>query len=118
MASLQTLGMVVLLFGILLSGGCHRPTLDKAEVAAIRSGAMRLMRIAPDRNPDPDLLPEAIRRLQPDLVIVRRDSVEIITKSWFDGGWGYHVTARRPAPPMPDRCYLALADNIYWHGPC
>ncbi len=121
MASLRTLGMITLLFGIALSDGCHRPTLDKTELAAIRSGAMRLMRTdasPPDRDPDPDALPEAIRRLQPDHVIVRRNSVDIITKSWFDGGWGYYVTVDRAAPSMPIGCYLPIGDNIYWHNPC
>jgi len=51
-------------------------------------------------------------------VIVRRQSVDIITTSWFDGGWGYHVIDDRSPSALPDACYHLVGKDIYWHDPC
>ena len=62
--------------------------------------------------------PIAIQQLRPDRVIVRRQSVDIITTSWFDGGWGYYVIDDRSPSALPNACYRLVGKDIYWHDPC
>lgn len=60
--------------------------------------------------------PAAIRRLRPERVTISNWGVDITMKSFFDGGWGYHVADDRSKLPMPDDGYSEVADNI-WYGP-
>ncbi len=114
--------MFAALTSIILSDGCHRPTLDQTELAAIRSGAVRLMQMQARQpshdNPASTDWPIPIQRLRPDRVIVRQQSVDIITTPWFDGGWGYYVTDDRSATALPNACYRMVGEDIYWHTPC
>ncbi len=122
MMSLRTRLALLLLTTIVLADGCHRPTLDHSELAAIRSGAVRLMRMQATQpshdEPASDDWPIAIQQLRPDRVIVRQQSVYIITTSWFDGGWGYYVTHDRSATALPNVCYRPIGKDVYWHDPC
>ncbi len=62
--------------------------------------------------------PLAVARLQPEMVIVQRGKVRIITKPYFDGGWGYEVVLNKEDLGMPFTCYDELPQSVYWHGPC
>ncbi len=107
---------------LLLIDGCHRPVNDAATLGAVRTEASALV---PQDDAGPeyfsvnerDWLP-AITRLRPERVVVHSWGVDIVMKSYFDGGWGYHVGARQQDLPMPTACYSQLIDGVFWHGPC
>jgi len=44
--------------------------------------------------------PPAIASLEPEEVSVHRWGVDILIKSYFDGGWGYGVTRKKQDLPM------------------
>ncbi len=110
--------MVTLLFAIALSDGCHRPTLDQAELAALAADATTLKAMPATMHVEGPVAerdwPAAIRRLDPERVVVRGESVELLVSSYFDGGWGYYITSHTAAYC----CSSAVGPNIYWHEPC
>lgn len=62
--------------------------------------------------------PPAIAGLEPQDVRVTSKTVDITTKSYFDGGWGYGFAPDRRDLGMRPECWDELAQDIYWHGPC
>ena len=104
--------------------GCERPTHNQYRLEAIRAEAMLLMATHPI---DPakgwlDLpkseLPPAIAGLKPAFVILDRRRVAIVTKPFFDGGWGYEVPRSKSDLGMPIDCYSEPGKGVFWHGPC
>ena len=62
--------------------------------------------------------PAAIASLDPERVVVHEWGVDILAKSYFDGGWGYHVARQRRDLPMLDGCYSEVSEGVFWHDPC
>jgi hypothetical protein len=62
--------------------------------------------------------PPAIASLKPEFVIVDQDSVDITTKSFFDGGWGYGYAKNKRHLGMLEECWSELGHDMFWHGPC
>lgn len=63
-------------------------------------------------------LPPAIASLQPRFVLVGRNGVDIVTRPFMDGGWGYNVPRTKADLPMPADCYSEPVRGVFWHGPC
>jgi len=65
-----------------------------------------------------DKWPRAIASLKPVSVTVRRTMVDITTKEFFDGGWGYGFASNKQDLSMLEECWSELGDGVFWHGPC
>jgi hypothetical protein len=65
-----------------------------------------------------DKWPPAIRDLKPFSVSVRHGMVNIVTKPFFDGGWGYGFAVDKRHLTMLVECWSELGHGVYWHGPC
>ncbi|WP_448663533.1 hypothetical protein ACG3SL_02345 [Sphingomonas sp. CJ20] len=91
---------------------------------AIAADAQRLMAAYPLGPSDRSLWlpkgkwPAAIARLRPAYVIVSHRAVEITTKPFFDGGWGYGFARDKRDLGMLAECWSELGEGMYWHGPC
>lgn len=112
------------LFLSLLVGQCAGPVRDEAKLQAIRAEAATLMATHPVEQeqswrevPKADW-PSTITSLRPEWVGVNARGVDITTKVYFDGGWGYTVIPRNAAAPTPAACYRQLTQGVFWHGPC
>ena len=96
------------------------PTYDQAILKAVRAETLVLLASKPSYT-GPDLpkrqWPPAIAGLHPTFVIVYPDSIEIVTKPFFDGGWGYHVSRNERAGPEPAGRYSKLNLGVYWFHP-
>jgi len=44
--------------------------------------------------------------------------VDITTKEFFDGGWGYGFASNKQDLSMLEECWSELGDGVFWHGPC
>ena len=114
--------MAVLLPLTLLSGCPPHPSYNPFVLDAIRAESRVLIATYPTtaiaRVPD-DRLPPVIASLKPESVTVHRWGVDIMTKPFFDGGWGYQVPRRdkRDLPMLPD-CYSEPSPGVFWHEPC
>ncbi|WP_133495148.1 hypothetical protein [Stakelama pacifica] len=62
--------------------------------------------------------PPAIATLKPYSVTVRHGMVDITTKPFFDGGWGYGFAVDKQDLAMLVECWSELGHGVYWHGPC
>jgi len=51
-------------------------------------------------------------------VIIFPNSVDINTRTFFDGGWGYNVPRSKRDLPMPADCYSEPIEGVFWHEPC
>lgn len=121
MFRLQCLALTITLA---TAAGCNRPISDADELKAIRTEAVALMQAHP---PQPAWgyatiakqdWPPAIARLRPEAVTVHTWGVDISTKAYFDGGWGYEVPRNKADLPMPTSCYSEPSNGVFWHGPC
>jgi hypothetical protein len=113
-----------LLSTILVVRVWNGPIFDRAKLATMKAEARVLTRTHPmpaSRNwvdvPARDW-PPTIAGLHPEHVQVTGWGVNITTKSYFDGGWGYHIPHDGRALPMPRQCYSERAAGVFWHGPC
>ncbi len=50
--------------------------------------------------------------------MVHSSGVEIVTKSGFDGGYGYEVPRTKADLSMPAACYSEPSPGVFWHNPC
>ncbi len=105
-------------------GGCNRPVSDAELLSAIRAEAQRLMKTHPPEQPGKwkdipkDQWPTAISSLHPEAVTVYVWGVDITTKAYLDGGYGYEVPRSKADLPMPAACYSEPSQGVFWHGPC
>jgi hypothetical protein len=108
------------LFGlaaIAMVGGCTQPTHNPATLAAIKSEAETLMQArAQGSVPEADWTP-AIAGLKPKFVTVYPEGVDIVTKPYFDGGYGYFVLRDGQHLPDPRERYSTLNHGVYWYRP-
>lgn len=106
-----------------LVGGCNRPVPDPAKLKAIRTESQALMTQHPVsaggvyRVPQDDW-PPVLRSLHPEMITVYHWGVDVRTKAYFDGGWGYNVPRNKRDLPMLASCYSEPSPGVFWHGPC
>lgn len=65
-----------------------------------------------------DKWPPTISSLEPQRVTVTSKTVDITTKPYFDGGWGYGFALDKRDLGMLPECWDELGHDVYWHGPC
>ncbi|WP_109807428.1 hypothetical protein [Sphingosinithalassobacter portus] len=112
------------ILALFLIASCAFPTWSAAKREAIGTESRSLMaRIVvtpeqPGHQLPPDQWPHEIASLNPVSVTVEWWGVDIVTKSWMDGGWGYHIPRDSNVLPMPRGCYSEIADGVFWHEPC
>jgi hypothetical protein len=113
-----------LLMTILVVRVWNGPIFDRAKLATMRAEARVLTRTHPVTAsgkwvevPKHDC-PPTIAGLHPEHVQVKGWGVNITTKSYFDGGWGYHIPRDGRDLPMPRECYSEPVAGVFWHGPC
>jgi hypothetical protein len=120
----KMLATLVAFAGLAALGGCDRPIFNMSKLPRVRAEALALMRTHPV---DPQASgraipraewPQAIASLNPQWVSVRHGSVDIETRTFFDGGWGYNVPRSERDLSMPKRCYSEPSEGVFWHGPC
>lgn len=105
-------------------GGCNRPVSDAEQLRAIRAEAQTLIKTHAPARPSKwkdvpkDQWPTAISSLHPETVTVHVSGVEIMTKAYFDGGYGYEVPRSKADLLMPANCYSEPSQGVFWHGPC
>lgn len=114
-----TCGAVILAAIVLLIACEPRPTWDRTRLKAIRAEAELLMAKPPatDRDLPKAAWPQTIAGLHPEFVSVYADGVEIMTKPYFDGGWGYFVPRDPRTPPQPAGRFEMAGEGVYWHHP-
>ena len=114
----------IVLVTMLLLGGCERPSSDRAKLDAIKAEAFSLMTLYPvettqsRREIPKDEWPSSIASLRPESVTVHWWGVDITTRPYFDGGWGYEIPRHGQELPMPAECYSEPSQGVFWHGPC
>lgn len=115
---------IVVLIALALYCAFPHPTHDRAQLKAIAAESQRLMAAYP-RSPSRQYVhipknkwPPAIAGLKPYSVTVRHRMVDITTKPYFDGGWGYGFAFDKQDLTMLVECWSELGDGVYWHGPC
>lgn len=124
--------MIFALAALFLLAGCAFPISDEEALKAIKAESLELMAKAPPENASAlpedqgtnasfDLpknrWPRAIAGLKPAFVVVRSDSVYLMTKPDFDGGWGYYVPRNEQEHPQPEGRYTKLKHGVYWFHP-
>jgi hypothetical protein len=97
---------------------------NMGKLAKVRAEAYSLMKTHPAgpksswrEIPKTDW-PPSIASLKPKYVTVADGSVDIVTRPFFDGGWGYNVPRAKRDLPMPFECYSEPSKGVFWHGPC
>jgi len=104
--------------------GCNWPISDAKKLEVIRAEAQALMkthlpeRLRTWRKVPEGQWPATIAGLHPEDVTVHTWGVDIMTKAYFDGGYGYEVPRRKANLPMPAACYSEPSQGVFWHGPC
>jgi hypothetical protein len=104
--------------------GCNRPIADAAKLEAIRAEAQALMNAYSPEQPNnwrkvpKGKWPATIAGLHPEDVTVHTWGVDIVTKPYFDGGYGYEVPRSKADLPMAAACYSEPSKGVFWHGPC
>ena len=101
------------------------PTWNQSTLKAIKAESQILMATHPIRPPEESATisesewPPAIAGIQPYSVVVHQWGVDIGTKPYFDGGWGYGVPRNEEARRMlTEWCYSEAGQGVLWHGPC
>jgi len=114
-----------ILAALALLTGCHLPTHDQSKLKAIQAESERLFAahpIEPSKgwaDIPKNQWPPVIKSLHPYSVTVFGWGVDITTKPYFDGGWGYEVPqGGKHDLPMPAGCYSELGHGVFWHGLC
>lgn len=100
------------------------PTYNQTKLKAIKAESEILAATHPIKAPDywvkipKNQWPPVIASLQPEAVSVNRWGVDIVIKSYFDGGWGYGIARRKQDLPMLQECWSEESEGVFWHGPC
>ena len=109
---------------LLALSGCDRPMFNMSKLPRVRAEAYSLMRTHPVgpksgwREIPKAEWPPTIASLNPEYVSVTKGSVDIVTRPFFDGGWGYNVPRGKHDLLMPLDCYSEPSEGVFWHGPC
>jgi hypothetical protein len=115
---------IVILIAIGIYSYFPHPTHDQATLRLVATEARHLLATTPLSSkvrfiviPE-DRWPSTIATLKPYSVIVRTGMVDVTTKPFFDGGWGYGFAADKRNLTMLMECWSELSRDVYWHGPC
>jgi hypothetical protein len=101
-----------------------KPTRDQEKLKAVAAEAQRLIAAnteglsTQEAELPKEQWPSAIASLQPYSVTIRPHMVDIATKPFFDGGWGYGFAPDKQDLTMLVECWSELGHSVYWHGPC
>ncbi len=115
---------IIILVAITIYCAFPHPTHNQTELKAIAAESQRLMAIYPISPSEQfvdipkDKWPPVIASLKPYSVFVGHRTVNITTKPYFDGGWGYGYALDKQHLTMLVECWSELGHGIYWHGPC
>lgn len=115
---------VIVLIALAIYCSFPHPTHNQTELLAIKAESQRLMAAYPLSLPaqyadvPKDKWPPVIASLKPSSVTVRHGMVDITTKEYFDGGWGYGFALDKRDLTMLVECWSELGHGVYWHGPC
>lgn len=92
---------------------------DQTELRAIKGEAELLMSEGPAKGwtVPKSQWPPAIARLRPQAVTVEADGVDILTRPFFDGGWGYLIPRHGRAAPEPAGRFSAAGQGVYRYHP-
>ena len=104
---------------------CAWPTHNQATLRAIKAESETLIATFPDKNArtsnhvivPKNKWPPTIASLKPEFVTVDADGVDIMTKPFFDGGYGYFVPGTNGRLPGPKERYSDLGHGVYWYRP-
>jgi len=106
--------------GLAALSSCAWPTHNRATLSAIRAESKTLMVEFPTKNyvsiPKEEW-PRVIASLKPYNVTVFSYGVDIMTKPYFDGGYGYLVPKDNAKPPEPIGRFSYLDQGVYWYHP-
>jgi hypothetical protein len=108
------------LAALTLLTSCTRPTRDQSVLKAVKAESQILMATRPNRTYaviPKSRWPRVIASLKPEAVTVLPDGVDIMTKPYFDGGWGYFVPKSEGAPPKPAGRFSDLGQGVYSYHP-
>ncbi|KAA9013005.1 hypothetical protein F4U94_17005 [Sphingobium limneticum] len=98
-----------------------RPTHNQITLKAVAADARLLMAAHPVRATQDwiyipkDQWPSAIAKLNPEFVTVGYGTVDITTKPFLDGGWGYGFAID---DRHLEKCWSKLGHGMFWHNPC
>lgn len=115
---------VVLLVAVGIYSSFPHPTHDQATLSLVAAEARHLLATRPLNSKSrssvipKDQWPSTMATLKPYSVIVRTGMVDITTKPFFDGGWGYGFAPNSRNLTMLAECWSELGKDVYWHGPC
>lgn len=115
---------VIVLMALAIYSAFPHPIHNQAELKAIAAESQRLIAAYPispseqSANVPEDKWPPGIASLKPSSVTVRHGMVDITTKPFFDGGWGYGFALDKRDLTMLVECWSELGHGVYWHGPC
>lgn len=115
---------IIILLVLGIYSAVPHPTHNQTTLKALAAESQRLMAAQPI-NPTEKLTwipkdqwPPEIASLNPEYVFVSHDSVNITTKPFFDGGWGYGFARDKRHLGMLEECWSELGHDMFWHGPC
>lgn len=111
---------IIILMALAVYCAFPHPTHSETKLRAVAAESRRLMAAYPVTPSDipKSKWPPAIASLKPFSVTVHREMVDITTKPFFDGGWGYGFPPDKQDLTMLVECWSALGHGVYWHGPC
>ena len=119
-------GLAAICVTILACGGRHDPPPGIIERAGgperLREGALAVRSLAPQRDGEvivpKDRWPEAIRRLEPEVVTVDRSGVDVtlnIDTLYSSGVYVPFDASHTPRELGHDLSFFRLAPGIYWY---
>lgn len=115
---------IAILIALGIYSSFPHPTHDQATLRLVAAESRRLMAAYPLSQRTQfvivpkDRWPSTIAKLKPDSVIVSSGMVDITTRPFFHGGWGYGFAPDKRNLTMLVECWSELGSDVYWHGPC
>lgn len=116
--------LIAILVAIGVYSAFPHPTYDDTTLKAVATESRKLIAIYRASgaehytNLSKAKWPPTVASLKPQYVKVTSKTVDITTKPYFDGGWGYGFALDRRDLGMLPECWDELGHNVYWHGPC
>lgn len=121
---LRIVAPIIVLIALAIYYVFPHPTQNQAQLEAIATASAHLLVMYPvgpsvqSTEIPKGKWPPAIANLKPHSVTVRHGIVDITTKPFLDGGWGYGFATDKQDLTMIVECWSELGHGVYWHGPC
>jgi hypothetical protein len=111
---------IIILVAVAIYCAFPHPTHSQTKLKEVAAESRHLMAAYPITPYDipKDKWPPAIASLNPSSVTVRHGMVDITTRPYFDGGWGYGFAPDKRDLTMLVECWSELGQSVFWHGPC